>query len=168
MSTHHRLSWTSPPQGTRATDAVVNLTPRSSASCRTGDGSSVRRAQWSFPHSRGRRSTVPSPADLLTFRFGDGLATGPDLVAGAESAVDQALAPLRGQHPDLLCVFISGADPATAESVATRATEVAGARTTLGCSAGGVIGAGRGVENMPAVSAFAACLPGVRCTPLQL
>jgi small ligand-binding sensory domain FIST len=111
---------------------------------------------------------VPSPADLLTFRFGDGLATGPDLVAGAESAVDQALAPLRGQHPDLLCVFISGADPATAESVATRATEVAGARTTLGCSAGGVIGAGRGVENMPAVSAFAACLPGVRCTPLQL
>jgi small ligand-binding sensory domain FIST len=46
--------------------------------------------------------------------------------------------------------------------------EVAGARIALGCSAGGVIGAGRGVENEPAVSAFAACLPGVRCTPLHL
>jgi small ligand-binding sensory domain FIST len=111
---------------------------------------------------------MSSPADLLTFRFGDGLATGPDLMAAAESAVTQALTPLRGQQPDLLCVFVSGADPAMAESAGTRAMEVARARTTLGCCAGGVIGAGRGVENVPAVSAFAACLPGVRCTPLQL
>ena len=111
---------------------------------------------------------MSSSADLLTFRFGDGLASGPDLVAAAESAANQALASLRGQRPDLLWVFVSGTDPATAESAVTRAMEVAGARTTLGCSAGGVIGAGRGVENVPAVSAFAACLPGVRCTPLQL
>ena len=111
---------------------------------------------------------MSSSTDLLTFRFGDGLATGPDPGAAAESAVTQALAPLHGQHPDLLCVFISGADPAMVETAGARAMELAGARTTLGCSAGGVIGAGRGVENVPAVSAFAACLPGVRCTPLQL
>jgi small ligand-binding sensory domain FIST len=111
---------------------------------------------------------VSSSADLLTSRFGDGLASGPDLVAAAESAANQALASLHGQRPDLLWVFVSSTDPATAESALTRAMEVAGARTTLGCSAGGVIGAGRGVENVPAVSAFAACLPGVRCTPLQL
>lgn len=111
---------------------------------------------------------MSSPADLLTFRFGDGLATGPDVAAAAEAAVTQALTPLRGQHPDLLCVFVSGIDSAMVESAGTRAMAVAGARTTLGCSAGGVIGAGRGVENMPAVSAFAACLPGVRCTPLTL
>jgi small ligand-binding sensory domain FIST len=111
---------------------------------------------------------VSSSTDLLTFRFGDGLATGPDPGAAAESAVTQALAPLHGQHPDLLCVFISGAEPAMVETAGARAMELAGARTILGCSAGGVIGAGRGVENVPAVSAFAACLPGVRCTPLQL
>ncbi|MGB8255688.1 MAG: FIST N-terminal domain-containing protein, partial [Pseudonocardiaceae bacterium] len=59
-------------------------------------------------------------------------------------------------------------DPAMVELAGTRAMAVAGARTTLGTSAGGVIGAGRGVEGIPAVSAFAACLPGVRCTPLHL
>jgi small ligand-binding sensory domain FIST len=111
---------------------------------------------------------VSSPADLLTFRFGDGLAVGPDLLAAAESAVAQALAPLRGHRPDLLCVFVCGADPTTAESVGTRAMELAQAGTALGCSAGGVIGAGRGVEDQAAVSVFAAGLPGVRCTPLHL
>ncbi|MGH3897784.1 MAG: FIST signal transduction protein [Pseudonocardiaceae bacterium] len=111
---------------------------------------------------------MSSPADVLAFRFGDGLAVGPDLVAAAESAVRQALAPLHGQRPDLLCVFVCGDDPNAVESVSTRAMEIAGAGTTLGCGAGGVIGAGRGVEIEPAVSVFAACLPGVRCTPFHL
>ncbi len=111
---------------------------------------------------------MTSPAELLTSRFGDGLSVDPDLAAAAESAVTQALAPLRGQCPDLLCVFVCGDDPATVEAAGTRAMAVAGARTTLGCSAGGVIGAGRGVEAVPAVSAFAACLPGIRLTPLHL
>jgi small ligand-binding sensory domain FIST len=111
---------------------------------------------------------VSSPPNLLTSRFGDGLAAGPDLAAAAESAVTQALAPLHGQRPDLLCVFVCGDDPAMVELAGTRAVALAGARTTLGSSAGGVIGAGRGVEGGPAVSAFAACLPGVRCTPLHL
>ncbi|MGH8964498.1 MAG: FIST signal transduction protein [Actinomycetes bacterium] len=107
-------------------------------------------------------------AEVLTSRFGDGLAVGPDLVAAAESAVTQALAPLRGQHPDLLCVFVGGDDPDAVESAGLRAVELAGAGVILGCSAGGVIGAGRGVEDEPAVSAFAACLPGIRCTPFHL
>jgi small ligand-binding sensory domain FIST len=111
---------------------------------------------------------VSSPPNLLTSRFGDGLAAGPDLEEAAESAVTQALAPLHGQRPDLLCVFVCGDDPAMVELAGARAMAVAGARTTLGSSAGGVIGAGRGVEGVPAVSAFAACLPGVRCTPLHL
>ncbi|MGH3832704.1 MAG: FIST signal transduction protein [Pseudonocardiaceae bacterium] len=110
---------------------------------------------------------MPRPPNLPTSRFGDGLAVGPDLAA-AESALAQALAPLRGQRPDLLCLFVCGDDPAMVEVAGTRAMEVAGARITLGCTAGGVIGAGRGVENEPAVSVFAACLPEVRCTPLRL
>lgn len=111
---------------------------------------------------------MSAPPNLLTSRFGDGLAAGPDLVAAAESAVTQALTPLHGQRPDLLCVFVCGDEPAMVELAGTRATEMAGARMTLGSSAGGVIGAGRGVEGVPAVSAFAACLPGIRCTPLHL
>ncbi|MGH4012105.1 MAG: FIST signal transduction protein [Pseudonocardiaceae bacterium] len=111
---------------------------------------------------------MSSPADVLTSRFGDGLAAGPDLAAAAESAVTQAMAALRGQRPDLLCVFVCADDPNAVEAAGIRAMDLAGAGTTLGCSAGGVIGAGRGVEIEPAVSAFAACLPGVRCTSFRL
>ncbi|MGH3907419.1 MAG: FIST signal transduction protein [Pseudonocardiaceae bacterium] len=111
---------------------------------------------------------MSSPADVLTTRFGDGLALGPDLLRCAEAAVEQAIAPLAGQRPDLLCVFVCGDDPAAVEAAGQRAMEVADAHTTLGCGAGGVIGVGRGVEAEPAVSAFAACLPGARCTPFHL
>ncbi|MGH3854790.1 MAG: FIST signal transduction protein [Pseudonocardiaceae bacterium] len=111
---------------------------------------------------------MPRSPNPPTSCFGDGLAVGPDLAAAAESALAQALAPLRGQRPDLVCLFVCGDDPAMVEVAGTRAMEVAGARTTLGCGAGGVIGAGRGVENEPAVSVFAAYLPEVRCTPLRL
>lgn len=111
---------------------------------------------------------VSSPADVLTSRFGDGLAVDADLSRAAETAVTQAVAPLDGRRPDILCVFVCGEDPEAVEAAGTRAMEVAEAHTTLGCSAGGVIGASRGVENEHAVSAFAACLPGARCTPFHL
>ncbi|MGH4026436.1 MAG: FIST signal transduction protein [Pseudonocardiaceae bacterium] len=111
---------------------------------------------------------MSSPADVLTTRFGDGLAVGPDLARCAESAVEQAVAQLAGQRPDLLCVFVCGDDPAEVEAAGLRAMRVTDAGTTLGCSAGGVLGAGRGVETERAVSAFAACLPGVRCDPFRL
>ncbi|MQY03946.1 FIST signal transduction protein [Actinomadura macrotermitis] len=100
-------------------------------------------------------------------RFGDGLAAGPDLVNAAETAVKQALAPLDGP-PDLVFVFVSGDDPGELAEAARRATEVAGARATLGCSASGVIGGGRGVEGGGAVSAWAAVLPGARLEPFRL
>lgn len=111
---------------------------------------------------------MSSPADVLTTRFGDGLAVGPDLTRCAESAVQQAVAPLGGQRPDVLCVFVSGDDPGDIDAAGLRAMQVADAGTTLGCSAGGVLGDGRGVESERSVSAFAACLPGARCTPFQL
>ena len=40
-------------------------------------------------------------------RFGDGVATGPDLLGAAETAVKQATAPL-DRRPDLACVFVCG------------------------------------------------------------
>lgn len=101
-------------------------------------------------------------------RFGDGLAVASDLVHAAESAVDQALAGLDSARPDLLCVFVSGPDPDAVEAAGCRAMEFSGASTTLGCSAEGVIGDGRGVELTSAVSVWAAELPDVRLTPFHL
>jgi small ligand-binding sensory domain FIST len=100
--------------------------------------------------------------------MGDGLATGTDLVAAAESAVRQALDGLGGRRPDLLCVFVCGRDPETIADAGARAAKIADAGTTIGCSAGGVIGAGRGVEQVDAVAAWAAVLPGVDVRPIHL
>ncbi|MFC6878247.1 MULTISPECIES: FIST signal transduction protein [Actinomadura] len=100
-------------------------------------------------------------------RFGDGLALGPDLSEAAGAAVEQALAPLSAP-PDLVCVFVSGGDPERVEDAAMRASEAAGDAVVLGCSASGVIGAGRGVEEDGAVSAWAAVLPGARLEPFRL
>lgn len=111
---------------------------------------------------------MSSSAELLTSRFGDGLAVDDDLLRAAEDAVAQAVAPLSGQRPDLLCVFVCGADQDAVEAAGLRAMAAADAQTALGCTAGGVIGAGRGVEMTNAVSVWAASLPGVRCTPFHL
>lgn len=100
--------------------------------------------------------------------FGDGLATGPDLVAAAESAVAQALEPLGGRRPDLLCVFVCGDNPDTVAEAGLAASKLGGAGSTIGCSAGGVIGAGRGVEQVESVSVWAAVLPGVEIRPMHL
>jgi small ligand-binding sensory domain FIST len=99
---------------------------------------------------------------------GDGLAAGSDLVAAAESAVAQALAKLDGRRPDLMCVFVSGGDPQSIIDAGAAAVRAGGAGTTIGCSAGGVIGAGRGVEQAEAVSVWAAVLPGVEVRPIHL
>lgn len=100
--------------------------------------------------------------------FGDGLAVDTDLTHAAESAVAQALGPLAGRRPDLFCVFVAASDPAAVEVAGRRAMELSGAVTTLGCSAEGVIGDGRGVELTSAVSAWAAVLPDARVTPFHL
>ncbi|GAB3666511.1 FIST N-terminal domain-containing protein [Actinocorallia lasiicapitis] len=101
-------------------------------------------------------------------RFGDGLAQGPDLHVAAELAVRRATEGLDGRA-DLLCVFVSGDDPAEVERAARHAMACADARTVLGCSASGVIADGRGVERPGAVSAWAGMLPeGARIEPFRL
>jgi small ligand-binding sensory domain FIST len=107
--------------------------------------------------------------------FGDGLAFGPDLASAARQAVEQALAPLSGP-PGLACVFVRGSgagddvdnvERAGAEAMATLRGSAA-RPTVIGCTASGVIGAGRGVEDAGAVSAWAAVLPGATLTPFRL
>ncbi len=100
-------------------------------------------------------------------RFGDGVAIGPDLLGAAETAVKQAIAPL-GQRPDLAFVFVCGDDPDMVAEAARRAMRAADARTVLGCTASGVIGGSRGVEETSAVSAWAGVLPNARIEPFRL
>ena len=101
-------------------------------------------------------------------RFADGLASGPDLLAAADDATAQALAGLDGARPDLVCVFASGESPAVLDAVAERVMARSAAASMIGCSAGGVVGAGRGVEGRTAVAVWAAVLPGVRLRTFHL
>jgi small ligand-binding sensory domain FIST len=101
-------------------------------------------------------------------RFGDGLGLSADLMKAAEQAVEAALAPLRGRTPDLAMVFVSGPDPDAIAAAGERASELTGARTTLGCSAGGVIGGDQGVEGVSAVSVWVGMLPGATLRTFHL
>lgn len=100
-------------------------------------------------------------------RFGDGLATGADLVGAAERAVRQALGRL-DSSPDLVCVFVCGSDTDEVALAGERAMGMCGDAVTLGCSSTGVIGDGRGIEGQGAVSVWAAMLPDVTLTPFRL
>ncbi|MFN2537144.1 MAG: FIST N-terminal domain-containing protein, partial [Mycobacteriales bacterium] len=98
-------------------------------------------------------------------RFGDGIGVSTDLVEAAERAVAAALEPLRGRTPDLALSFVSGPDPSGAGE---RALKLTGAGATLGCSAGGVIGGGAGVEGSSAVSVWVGVLPGATLRTFHL
>lgn len=99
---------------------------------------------------------------------GDGLAVDAELAAAAEQAAREALAALDGRRPDLACVFGSGPEPDEVGAALERAAALTGARTTVGCSAAGVIGRGRGVELTSAVSVWAAVLPGAHLRSFHL
>jgi len=101
-------------------------------------------------------------------RFGDGLAVDADLVHAAEAAAVAARTPLGGLSPDLACVFVCGSEPDQVEEALQRAAGVLRARTVIGCSASGVIGAAQGIEATSAVSVWAAVLPGVRVRAFHL
>src|SRR3954451_20889164 len=101
-------------------------------------------------------------------RFGDGLVTDPDLVRAAEQATQQALEPLAGRAPDLVCVFVSGPEPDECAEALVRAGQLSGGHAVVGCTAPGVIGASRGVEDASAVSVWAGVLPGVHVRTFHL
>src|SRR5690242_17611878 len=72
---------------------------------------------------------------------------------------------LEGREPDFLCAFISQSFAGEYLKAGTLIRERLPAKTFIGCAAGGVIGAGREVENRPALSLTAAILPNVLIKP---
>lgn len=102
-------------------------------------------------------------------KCGSGVAVGFDLSRAAVSATERALAELGSSAPDLACVFVHGSDPGDVAGALTMASDVAGATTTIGCSAShGVIGHGHGIEDVSAVSVFVASVPGIRLRAFHL
>jgi small ligand-binding sensory domain FIST len=91
---------------------------------------------------------------------------------GTPQAVAEAVAALRrglgGERADLVVAFVSPHHRAAAERIpGLVAAELPGA-LLVGCTGGGVIGAGHEVEERAAVSLTAAALPGVEMVPFHL
>jgi small ligand-binding sensory domain FIST len=101
-------------------------------------------------------------------RFGDGLVVDADLVVAAERAGAQALETLGSGRPDLMAVFVCGGDPDSSAAALQRAASLAPSATSIGCSAPGVIGAGRGVEQTTAAAVWCATLPEVNARAFSL
>jgi small ligand-binding sensory domain FIST len=105
---------------------------------------------------------------LASMRVGAGISTRRSGLAAAEDALDAALAPLDGAIPDLSFLFVAPQFENELESIIQSANASLGGGVLHGCVAGGVIGADREVEDAPAVSAWAATLPGVTVRPFRL
>ena len=75
---------------------------------------------------------------------------------------------LGGRAPDLAVAFVSPHHAARYGEVPELVGEMLGDCALTGCSGGGVIGAGREVENRPGFSLAAAYLPGVAITPFHI
>lgn len=73
-----------------------------------------------------------------------------------------------GESPDLALVFLSAKFGNEFHQIPDLAREHLSAKTLIGCSAGGVIGAGRELEQKRAVVITAATMPGVDIIPFHI
>ena len=76
-------------------------------------------------------------------------------------------AAMGGRAPDLAVAFASPHHAARADELPELVRDMLGDCVLVGCSGGGVIGAGREIENRPGFSLTAASLPGVSVAPFH-
>ena len=100
--------------------------------------------------------------------FACGLSEDPVPAHAVGEAAGQALEGLGGERPDLVVMFASLHHVGAFEDIASAVTKILEPRVSFGGSAVAVIGGAREVENRPAISVFAACLPGTEVMPVRL
>ena len=100
-------------------------------------------------------------------RVGAGLSTHTDGLAAARAALDTALAGF-SEAPDLMLLFVAPQYERELGEILRHANDRAEGATLLGCSASGIIGGSREVEDAPAIAAWAATLPDAQIRPYRL
>ena len=90
------------------------------------------------------------------------------LVEAVEECVDKAAEELGGVVPDLAIAFASVHHSEQFEQVPRLVQQGVGDCTIIGCSGGGVIGAGSEVEHRPGFALAAASLPDVHISPFHI
>ncbi|MBC8327944.1 MAG: FIST C-terminal domain-containing protein [Planctomycetes bacterium] len=95
------------------------------------------------------------------------LSTEADTDAALDEAATLLLAKI-GAQPDLVLAFFTGHHSERAERISARVRELLAPDSLVGCSAAGVIGAGREVERGPGLVLWAARMPGARVQAFHL
>jgi small ligand-binding sensory domain FIST len=88
-----------------------------------------------------------------------------------DEAIEEVVGRVRGELPegiDFAVVFVSPHHGARYVEMSTALRSRLRPRVLIGCSAGGVIGGGREIEEAPGLSLTAAVLPGVELVPLRV
>jgi small ligand-binding sensory domain FIST len=104
-------------------------------------------------------SLLPGAKGSQSIVAGNGMGVSSDWRAALGTALDDALAPLRGESPSLLLLFASDSFKAAYPELLQEASERSGAVEVVGCSASGVIGGGQELEGPAAIAALALRLP---------
>lgn len=86
----------------------------------------------------------------------------------SRAAVSQLKAELEGFDADIVLLFVSQHHQQNFEALATDLRDRINTRNILGCTAAGVIGPSREMEETPSISVWAAKLPGVRVLPFVI
>ena len=109
-----------------------------------------------------------SSIQAATFHFVSEVSRNPDTEAAARDLADEVRAKLGSAIPDLAFVFFSSHHVPRAELLAEMVADALGARVSLGCSGEGIIAGAEELETSPAITLWAACLPGVTLSPVRL
>jgi small ligand-binding sensory domain FIST len=99
--------------------------------------------------------------------FGAAVSTAPDHQQALDEVIPAALGQLNGA-PDLVVCFFSMEHAGAAAGIALSLSERTGTSAILGCTAQGVIGDGRELEEEPGLAVWMARLPGVEVRPFAL
>ena len=99
--------------------------------------------------------------------FGAAVSTAPDHQQALDEVIPAALDQLGGA-PDLVVCFFSMEHAGAAAGIALSLSERSGTSAILGCTAQGVIGGGRELEEEPGLAVWMARLPGVDVRPFAL
>jgi small ligand-binding sensory domain FIST len=99
--------------------------------------------------------------------FGAAVSTASDHQRALDEAIPAALEQLRGT-PDLVVCFFSMEHADAAPGIALSLSERTGTSAIVGCTAQGVIGGRRELEETPGLAVWAATLPGVDVRPFAL
>jgi small ligand-binding sensory domain FIST len=99
--------------------------------------------------------------------FGAAISTAPDHAAALNEVIPAALDQLGGS-PDLVVCFFSMEHADAAAGIALSLSERTGTSAIVGCTAQGVIGGGRELEEEPGLAVWMATLPNVTVRPFAL